>query len=81
MASFKYAQQVMRNGPSKVWGQIVDPPVNKNMAGLGFSMKNGKVETLKSKSTVRSYPDIFHIGGYLHPNVSGINAIEEDETE
>ena len=43
IASFKDAQQVVRNGPNKVWGKIVDPPVNKNGAGLGFSVKNDKV--------------------------------------
>ena len=71
----------MRNSPSKVWGQIVDLWVKKNKAGLGFSVKNGKVETLKSKSTVSSYQYIFHSGGYLHPTVSRINAIMEDEEE
>ena len=37
MASFKDAQQVVRNGYTEVWGRIVDPPVNNNRVGLGFS--------------------------------------------
>ena len=37
LASFKDAHQVVRNGRSEVLGQIVDPHVNKNRAGLGFS--------------------------------------------
>ena len=62
-------------------GKIVDPPINKNKVGLGFSTKNGKVESLKSKSTESSYQDIFCSGGYLHPTASGVNAIVEDGEE
>ena len=43
IASFKYAQQVVHNGPSKAWGRIVDPPVNKNRVGLRFSVRIIKV--------------------------------------
>ena len=71
----------MRNGHNAVWGRLVDPPVNKNRTGLGFSSKNGKGESLKSKSSVNSYHDVFRSGGYLHPIGSGINAVEEDEAE
>ena len=71
----------MRNGHSEVWGQIVDPPVNKNRVGLGFSLKNDKGKSMKLKSAAGKYQDIFRSGGYLHPNVSEINAIEEDEAE
>ena len=81
MASFKDAQQVVRNGHSEVWGQIVDPPVNKNRVGLGFSVKNNKGKSMKLKSAAGKYQDIFRSGGYLHPTVSRINAIVEDETE
>ena len=37
MVSLKDAQQVVRNGPNAVWGRIMDPPMNKNKVGLGFS--------------------------------------------
>ena len=66
---------------SKVWGHVIDPPVNKNMAGLGFYAKNGKNESLKLKSTMSSYHDVFRSGGYLHPSVSRVNAIEKDEED
>ena len=79
VVSLKDAQQVVRNGHNAVWGQLVDPPVNKSRAGLGFSLKNG--ESLKSKSSVNSYHDVFRSGGYLHPIGSGINVVEEDEVE
>ena len=72
IASFKDAQQVVRNGYSEVWGQIVDPPVNKNRADLGFSMKNDKGKNMKLKSAASKYHDIFR---------SGINAIMEDEAK
>ena len=81
IASFKDAQQVVRNGPSKVLGQIVDLLVNKNIVGLGFFVNNGKGENMKSKSALGKYQDIFHSGDYLHPTVSRINAIMEDEEE
>ena len=71
----------MRKGHSEVWGQIMDPPVNKNRAGLGFSLKNDKGEGMKPKSVVSKYQDIFCSGGYLHLIVSRINAIVEDEAE
>ena len=71
----------MRNVHNAVWGRLVDPPVNKNRAGLGFSSRNCKGESLKSKSTVNNYHDVFRSGGYLHPIGSGINVVEEDEAE
>ena len=37
VVSLKDAHQVVRNGHNAVWGRLVDPPVNKNRAGLGFS--------------------------------------------
>ena len=81
MASFKDAQQVVRNGHSEVWGQIVDPPVNKNKAGLGFSVKNDKGKSMKPKTPTGKYQDIFHSGCYLYLTVSGTNTIVEDEVE
>ena len=81
MTSLKDAKQVVRNGPSKVWGQVIDPPLNKNRDGLRFSAENGKGESLKSKSSVNSYHDVFRSGGYLHPIGSGINVVEEDKAE
>lgn len=71
----------MRNGRSEVWGQIVNPPVNKNRVGLGFSVKEDKGKSMKPKSAARKYQDIFRSGGYLHPTIFGINAIVEDEAE
>ena len=81
MVSLKDVQQVVRNGHNAVWGRLIDPPVNKNITGLGFSSKNGKGENLKSKSSVNNYHDVFCSEGYLHLIFSGINAIEEDEAE
>ena len=55
--------------------------MNKNRTGLDFSSKNGKGESLKSKSSVNSYHDVFRSGGYLHPIDYEINVVEEDEAE
>ena len=81
MVSLKDAKQVVHKGHSEVWGQIVDPPVKKNRVGLGFSLKNDKGKSMKPKFAACKYQDIFHSGGYLHPTVSEINAIVEDEAE
>ena len=81
IASFKDAQQIVHNGPSKVCGKIVDQPVNKNRDGLGLYVKNDKGKNKKLKSALGKYHDIFHSGGYLHPDVPRINAIVEDEAE
>ena len=81
MVSLKYAQQVVHNGTSKAWGQVVDPTINKNRAGLGLSTKNGKNEGLKPKSIMSSYHDVFYNRGYLHPTISGVNAIEKGEKD
>ena len=81
MVSLKDARQVVRNCHNTVWGRNMDPPVNKNKIGLGFSSRSGKGEGLKSKSSMNSYQDIFRSEGYLHPIGSGINVVEEDETE
>ena len=81
MVSLKDAQQVVRKGHSEVWGQIVDPPLNNNRVDLGFSLKNDRGKSMKPKSAAGKYQDIFRSGGYLHPTVSGINAIVEDEAE
>ena len=59
----------------------MDPLLNKNETGLGFSSKNGRGEGLKSKYTMGNYHDVFRSGGYLHPTDSGINVVEKDEAE
>ena len=75
---FEDVQQVVQKGPSKVWVQVINPPVNKNGTGLGFSMKK---EVVKPKSSLSKYQDIFHSAGYLHPTTLNINVILEDESE
>ena len=72
---------IVHNGHSEIWGQIVNPPVNKNKADLGFSVKNDKGKRMKPKSAAGKYQDMFRRGGYLHTTVSEINAIVEDEAE
>ena len=57
ITSFKDVQHVVQKGPSKVWGQVINPPVNKNVTGLGFSMKN---EVVNPESALSKYQDIFH---------------------
>ena len=71
----------MHHGHSEVWGQIVDPLVNKIRYGLGFSVKNDMGKSMKLRAAAGKYQYIFFSGGYLHPTVSEINSIVEDEVE
>ena len=59
----------------------MDPPVNKNRACLGFSVKNYKGKSMKAKTAAGKYQDIIRSGGYIHPTIYGINDIVEDEAE
>ena len=77
IAPFKDAQHVIQKGPSKVYGKVINPLVNKNRTGLGFPMKK---ELVKPKSSLSKYQDIFHSVGYLHQTNPKINDILEDES-
>ena len=75
---FEDVQQVVQKGPSNVWGQVINPLVNRNGTGFGFSMKK---EVVKLKSALSKYQDIFHSAWYLYSTTLRINVILEDETE
>ena len=80
IASLKDAHNVVQKGLSNVWGQVIEPKVNKNGFGLGFSTKIRR-EMLKSGPVTVKYPDVFRSAGYLDPTVPGVNAIVEDGPE
>lgn len=77
IASLKDAHNVVQKGPSNVWGQVIEPKLNKNGCGLGFSM-NLRREVLKSGPVAAKYPNVFRSVVYLDPIV---NAIVEDGPE
>ncbi|XP_050915476.1 uncharacterized protein LOC127130527 [Lathyrus oleraceus] len=55
IASFKDAQQIVKTGPTEMWGKVIELPENVNHAGLGF-VDGKQVQT----SVVRPFKDIFH---------------------
>ncbi|XP_050890276.1 uncharacterized protein LOC127095663 [Lathyrus oleraceus] len=57
IASFKDAQQIVKTGPTEMWGKVIELPENVNHAGLGF-VDGKQVQT----SVVRPFKDIFHSG-------------------
>ena len=80
IASLKNTRNVVQTGANNAWGQVVEPKVNKNGFGLGFSTKI-RIEMLKSGPVAAKYPDVFRSAGYLDPLVPGVNAIVEDGPE
>ncbi|XP_050877408.1 uncharacterized protein LOC127081170 [Lathyrus oleraceus] len=68
IASFKDAQQIVKTGPTEMWGKVIELPENVNHAGLGF-VDGKQVQT----SVVRPFKDIFHSGGFIN-----MVAVEED---
>jgi hypothetical protein len=76
----KDACNVVQKGYSNVWGQVIEPKVNKNGFGLGFSTKIRR-EMLKSGPVAAKYLNVFRSAGYLDPTVPRVNAIVEDGPE
>ncbi|XP_050898072.1 uncharacterized protein LOC127104970 [Lathyrus oleraceus] len=71
IASFKDAQQIVKTGPTEIWGKVIELPENVNHTGLGF-VGGKQVQT----SMVRPFKDIFHSGGFIN-----MVAVEEDTFE
>ena len=77
--SYKDAQQVVHQGPSNVWGQVIEISENKNKAGLGFSHEN--VESMRPKSVFTPYQEIFRNGGFVNPKHPEVDVVLDDEPE
>lgn len=80
IASFKDAQQVVKSGPTEMWGKVIELPENVNHAGLGFVSNSGKQV---QASVVRPFSDIFHSGGFINMVTSEEDTFEdkrEDES-
>jgi hypothetical protein len=79
MSSLKDAQEVLKNGPSAIWGKVVVLPENKRREGLGFSPASEKV--VEPNATIKSIKDTFYSAGFIHPPSLEVNAITEDGPE
>ncbi|XP_050888564.1 uncharacterized protein LOC127093674 [Lathyrus oleraceus] len=64
IASFKDAQQIVKTGPTEIWGKVIELPENVNHTGLGF-VGGKQVQT----SVVRPFKDIFHSGMKILPQI------------
>ncbi|GAU52030.1 hypothetical protein TSUD_418580, partial [Trifolium subterraneum] len=76
ISSFKDAQEVVQNGLSAGWGQVVTLPENKYREGVGFSPSS----TRAPKRNVVNEPieDTFYSAGFIHPSLPEVNVIIED---
>jgi hypothetical protein len=79
MSSLKDAQEVLKNGPSAIWGKVVVLPENKRREGLGFSPASEKV--VEPNATIKSIKDTFYSAGFIHLPSLEVNAITEDGPE
>ncbi|GAU51876.1 hypothetical protein TSUD_416610, partial [Trifolium subterraneum] len=78
ISSFKDAQEVVQNGLSAGWGQVVTLPENKYREGVGFSPSS----TRAPKQNVVNGPieDTFYSAGFIHPSLPEVNVIIEDDS-
>ncbi|GAU46907.1 hypothetical protein TSUD_299580 [Trifolium subterraneum] len=79
MASLKDAQEIVQNGSSASWGQVLTLPENKFQEGLGFSPPSAKV--VGPNAATKPIKDIFYSAGFIHPPSLEVNAITEDGPE
>ncbi|MCI34815.1 receptor-like kinase, partial [Trifolium medium] len=76
ISSLRDAQEVVQNGLSAGWGQVVTLPENKRREGLGFSPSAARAA--KPDVVIKKIEDTFHSTGFIHPPSSEANAIIED---
>ncbi|GAU51349.1 hypothetical protein TSUD_412970 [Trifolium subterraneum] len=78
ISSFRDAQEVVQNGLSAGWGQVVTLPENKYREGVGFSPSSTRVP----KRNVVNGPikDTFYSAGFIHPPLPEVNVIIEDDS-
>ncbi|XP_050919124.1 uncharacterized protein LOC127136630 [Lathyrus oleraceus] len=74
MTSLKDVQQVLENGQSARWGQVMELVENKNRAGLGFSPGS----TLRDLKRIQ---EVFHNIGFISSKDQSDVAILEDDEE
>lgn len=74
MTSLKDAQQVVENGQSVRWGQVVELVKNKNKAGLGFSPS-------LTRRYLKRIQEVFQSAGFIHSEDQFATAILEDDQE
>ena len=77
MASFKDAQEVVKNGSSAKWGKLLSLTDNMHKKDLGFSPS---AENAKTKAANKPGKVAFHSAGFTHPPPEA-NAIIVDTPE
>jgi hypothetical protein len=79
ICSLKDAQEVVQNGLSTGWGQVVTLPENKHREGLGFSPSSARA--IEPTVSVKLIKYTFYSAGFIHPPSPEANAIIEDDSE
>src|ERR1051325_8425917 len=63
ISSYKEAAQMMKEGNTAGWGQVIKPVNNETKAGLGFALVFPKDK--QRDETLRPIRELFHSGGFL----------------
>ena len=79
ISSYKDAVQIVKDGTTTGWGQVVTPVNNETRTGLGFSPVLSKFP--KKDETLRTLKEVFHNGGFLNPVLQEVNVLIEENTE
>lgn len=74
MTSLKDSQQIMENGQSIGWGQVVELAENKNRVCLGFSPG-------PTCRDLKHIQEVFHNDGFVHSKDQAAVAILGDDQE
>ncbi|XP_050874907.1 uncharacterized protein LOC127078504 [Lathyrus oleraceus] len=79
LCSFNDARQLVEDGSTSGWGQVVSLPKNKFREGLGFSPTFSKFS--KQDAVLHPIQETFRSGGFINPTQSETNVVIEEDPE
>lgn len=77
--SFNDARQLVKDGSTSGWGQVVSLPENKFREGLGFSPTSSKFS--QQDTVLRPIQETFLSGEFINPTQSETNVVIEEDPE
>jgi hypothetical protein len=77
--SFNDARQLVKDGSTSGWGQVVSLPENKFREGLGFSPTSSKFS--QQDAILCPIQETFRSGGFINPTQSETNVVIEEDPE
>src|ERR1051325_11080730 len=79
ISSYKEAAQMVKDGNTAGWGQVIKPINNETKSGLGFAPVFPKDNQMDE--TLRPIRELFHSGGFLNPILQEVNVLTDDGDE